>query len=381
MADRRLLNAAIQEIRENSEQLEAVFERGHCVVLAGPGSGKTKTLTVAMARALLEDVREPRGIACITYNNECAIELETRLSRLGVEPSDRVFIGTIHSFALTQVILPYARCAMPEVASGIRIATRSECRKAIETAHSLVLGDNENPHERWKFAEEKRRRDVDRDHPSWRGKKMEYDIPIVRADNNALVKRSSRLSRFVEACAGWVAGGWKEAKPPFRRLAADAVTLVLGPGASKEEKLQIQVQLVFFLRSTIGCNMSTHEWLSAFRRETLLPWRKRARTIMEDWDAIDLMIERTDPTKEDGNHLPLSHFGGRIEGSGRLNLSTLHSAKGREFGAVILFAMNCDRQFYVGVTRARRHLYLVCNREHYSPFIAELYRRIQQPYT
>ncbi|HOV87813.1 MAG TPA: UvrD-helicase domain-containing protein, partial [Syntrophobacteraceae bacterium] len=128
MADRRLLNAAIQEIRGNLEQLEAVFEGGHCVVLAGPGSGKTKTLTIAMARALLEDVREPRGIACITYNNECAIELETRLSRLGVEPGERVFIGTILSFALTQVILPYARCAMPEIATGIRVANRSECR-------------------------------------------------------------------------------------------------------------------------------------------------------------------------------------------------------------------------------------------------------------
>jgi hypothetical protein len=42
------------------EQYEAVHEKGHCVVLAGPGSGKTKTLTTAMARALLEDVAEPR---------------------------------------------------------------------------------------------------------------------------------------------------------------------------------------------------------------------------------------------------------------------------------------------------------------------------------
>ena len=52
---------------------------GHCVVLAGPGSGKTKTLTVKMARILAEDVQEPRGVACITYNNECARELAVRL--------------------------------------------------------------------------------------------------------------------------------------------------------------------------------------------------------------------------------------------------------------------------------------------------------------
>ena len=103
MSDRKLFMQALAEMGDNLEQLEAVQERGHCVVLAGPGSGKTKTLTTAMARCILDDVKEPRGVACITYNNECALELEARLSRLGVEPSDRVFVGTVHSFALTQV--------------------------------------------------------------------------------------------------------------------------------------------------------------------------------------------------------------------------------------------------------------------------------------
>lgn len=70
---------------------------GHCVVLAGPGSGKTKTLTTKLARILAEDVEEPRGVACITFNNECAKELEDRLAKLGVETSSRVFIGTVLS--------------------------------------------------------------------------------------------------------------------------------------------------------------------------------------------------------------------------------------------------------------------------------------------
>ncbi len=594
MADRRLLDAAIEEIRKNPEQLRAVFERGHCVVLAGPGSGKTKTLTIAMARALVEDIQEPRGLACITYNNECAIELETRLSRLGVEPSARVFMGTVHSFALTQVIFPYARCVMPEISTGIRVATPSECRLAVEAAYASVIGGNENPHDRWKFAEAKRRRDVDRSHQDWRGKSEElarfveayeailrsrglidfddmpllalqiirnhewvrrslrakypvlfvdeyqdlghalhelvlllcfsagirlfavgdpdqsiygflganpqllesltlragilpirlrfnyrcgtsiihasmaalgeerdycgpdgaangtiefhpvngdlgaqaeflfatllpeiqqngtpieeiavlyrwakqvedvaaratdYGVVVVRADNNALVKRSSRLSRLIEACAGWVAGGWQDASPPFRRLAANATSLVFGPLASEQERLEIQTELISFLNSTIGSDMSTHEWLSAFRREVLSAWRKRARTITEDWEAIDVMIERTDPTKANGSDLPLAHFGGRIKGSGRLNLSTLHSAKGREFDAVIMFAMNDDvipnrfemrsknqlrearRQFYVGVTRARRNLHLVFKNKHHSRFVLELYQRTQE---
>ena len=74
MSDRKLFMQALAEIGDNLEQLEAVRERGHCAVLAGPGSGKTKTLTIAIARCILDDVKEPRGIACITYNNECAID-------------------------------------------------------------------------------------------------------------------------------------------------------------------------------------------------------------------------------------------------------------------------------------------------------------------
>src|ERR1700722_3482238 len=86
------LARALADLARDPEQLAAVRETEHCVVLAGPGSGKTKTLTTAMARALVEDVIDPRGVACITYNNECAIELETRLAGLGVSSSDRSFI-------------------------------------------------------------------------------------------------------------------------------------------------------------------------------------------------------------------------------------------------------------------------------------------------
>src|SRR5688572_2186371 len=110
-----------------------------------------------MARTLLEDVTEPRGLACITYNNECAMELEGRLAKLGIEPNERVFIGTVHSFALAQVIYPYARCVLPELQAEFRVATQSECRDVVAIAYKEAIASNDNPHERWKFAERKRR--------------------------------------------------------------------------------------------------------------------------------------------------------------------------------------------------------------------------------
>src|SRR3546814_8474259 len=74
----------------SSDLWEAYESTGNCVMLAGPGSGKTKTLTVKLARMLCEDVEAPRGIACITFNNECARELENRLDALGVDSGGRV---------------------------------------------------------------------------------------------------------------------------------------------------------------------------------------------------------------------------------------------------------------------------------------------------
>src|SRR6266852_6749396 len=84
--------AAAEELRENPAQWQAYESKGNCVVLAGPGSGKTKTLTIKMARILAEDVQPPRGVACITYNTECAGELKRRLEQLGIYEHRNVFV-------------------------------------------------------------------------------------------------------------------------------------------------------------------------------------------------------------------------------------------------------------------------------------------------
>ena len=100
----RALENAFGEL--NKYQKKAVLASRNIVVLAGPGSGKTATLVVKAAYLLAERIPAPRGLACITFNNEAAGEFRKRLAQLGVNPGERVFLGTLHSFCLNCVLRP-----------------------------------------------------------------------------------------------------------------------------------------------------------------------------------------------------------------------------------------------------------------------------------
>jgi superfamily I DNA/RNA helicase len=130
--------SAVAELRRNPDQWKAFESRGNCVTLAGPGSGKTKVLTSKMARMLREDVRSPRGVACVTYNNECARELERRLDHLGVADHSNIFIGTVHSFCLRFVVRSLAALVGIEVPHPVVVASEAVQRQLFDEAMSAV---------------------------------------------------------------------------------------------------------------------------------------------------------------------------------------------------------------------------------------------------
>ena len=81
----------------NDEQFRAVTaEPGPLLVLAGAGSGKTRTLTYRVAYLLSQGVR-PGEILLLTFTNKAAKEMLHRVHELtGVEPA-RFWGGTFHS--------------------------------------------------------------------------------------------------------------------------------------------------------------------------------------------------------------------------------------------------------------------------------------------
>ena len=81
----------------NAEQLAVVMHAGGpMLVLAGAGSGKTRTLVYRVAR-LLEDGLPPSSILLLTFTNRAAREMLQRVADLLGQDAGKVMGGTFHS--------------------------------------------------------------------------------------------------------------------------------------------------------------------------------------------------------------------------------------------------------------------------------------------
>ena len=124
--------------RFSSSQFEAFNCDGHCVVLAGPGSGKTSVLVARAARLLAQRALGPRGVACVTYSEETARELKNRLVELGVSPSSRLFVGTVHSFCLSCIVTPFGHLFHPYIKTGMALAGSKQQELALGEALKVI---------------------------------------------------------------------------------------------------------------------------------------------------------------------------------------------------------------------------------------------------
>ena len=583
---------AAEDFRDNPKQLDAYESTGHCVVLAGPGSGKTKILTVKLARMLAEDVHEPRGIACITYNNECARELETRLADLGIQPGSRVFIGTVHSFSLTQVVIPYEKPAGLNLPDNFKVASVRQQKAAMERAYAHTIRGSDDPHRQWRLRMDRYRKSIlDRASDKWQtqdpilaklveayeaelrrnglidfddmpllalralmkhkwvrkavlakypvlavdeyqdlgyalhsmvrglcfrtgirllavgdadqsiygftganpdllrrlssrqdvqtlrlpfnyrcgsqivaaseyalGEERGYQAPdgaadgtiyfhsltqnggaqanhlftevlpdvmnripdltlgkiailyqtakigndvanaaeavgieYVRTDGNALYPRYSRVMRWLELCAIWSCGGWRNGEPRLARIVADAMHVFADVLVSVDQKKLFQRSLVQFLWIHRNADERLYDWMQHLKLELLDDLLDVSTQLTDEADVLNTFIEKIE---SDGSieYMTLGQFSGQGQGIDQITLSTLHSSKGREFRVVFLFRMDqgvipwnnvgmvklreSRRLFYVGFTRAEEELHIMYSSQRPSRFVVEVLKNL-----
>jgi uncharacterized protein (TIGR00375 family) len=92
----RRLHETTYAITMNPIQKKAVNHyKNPCLILAGPGTGKTLTLTMRIMRLITSWGVEPKNILAITFTNKAAEEVKKRIR------SGLVTVSTFHSFGLS----------------------------------------------------------------------------------------------------------------------------------------------------------------------------------------------------------------------------------------------------------------------------------------
>ncbi len=87
----------------NDSQQEAVLRtRGPVLVVAGPGSGKTRVLTHRIAHLIVNEHVLPDQILAVTFTNKAAREMRDRIDRLLGSPdaTSGLWMGTFHSIGV-----------------------------------------------------------------------------------------------------------------------------------------------------------------------------------------------------------------------------------------------------------------------------------------
>ncbi len=119
----------------NPSQYEAaVSHKGPLLVLAGAGSGKTRTLVFRVARMVEEGI-DPASILLLTFTRRAAEEMLQRVEALLGSRCDRVTGGTFHSFANT-ILRRYAQ--LLGFANAFTILDRSDSEDVINLIRSRM---------------------------------------------------------------------------------------------------------------------------------------------------------------------------------------------------------------------------------------------------
>ena len=80
-----------------AQQVAASETEGPVLIIAGPGSGKTRTLTHRVAYIIASAKAYPSEILALTFTNKAAREMRSRIEEIVGPHADRIWMGTFHA--------------------------------------------------------------------------------------------------------------------------------------------------------------------------------------------------------------------------------------------------------------------------------------------
>ena len=118
----------------NFAQARAVeHDGGHLLIVAGPGTGKTHTLTHRIAH-LVKSLNPNEKVLAVTFTNKAAKEMRERLLSRDADIQKTVSVGTFHSFCLN-LLRQYARHTnLPE---NFRVALPEEIEALLKSVWDM----------------------------------------------------------------------------------------------------------------------------------------------------------------------------------------------------------------------------------------------------
>ena len=121
---------------DEDQRLAAKMTKGPLLIVAGPGTGKTRTLSHRLAHLIMDHDVLPQQCLAITFTRRAASELTDRIARLLPNQAKYLTVTTFHGLGMSMLQEQGQRLDLPV---PLQVAGRNQCLELVQETMSLPL--------------------------------------------------------------------------------------------------------------------------------------------------------------------------------------------------------------------------------------------------